>query len=114
MKTTTTAGGKSKFNYTGSLSEGFKLLFPSKPVPIKSEIVVSLLSTFKGQTLLGGFHATKSPEGSVGHYISTYQSNTMKSSLSPVYGSHIIGILKDLELVSVQKEKYSIVVTFLE
>lgn len=114
MKTTTAAGGKFKFNYTGSLSEGFKLIFPSKPVPIKSELVVSLLSTYRGQSILGGFHATKSPEGSVGHYISTYQSNTFKSCLSPVYGSHLIGILRDLQLVTVRKEKYSIVVEFLD
>jgi len=109
---TTTAGGRSKFSYTGSLADGFKLMFPSKPILIKSEIINSLLSAFKGQSVLGGFHATKSPEGSVGHYISTYQSNTMKSSLSPVYGSHIIGILRDLELVSVSKEKSSVVVKF--
>jgi len=112
MKETTTAGGRSSFKYAGSMSDGFKLLFPSKPVFVHPDILAGLLDHFKGKTVLGGFHATKSPEDSVGHYISSYKTPTLKSSLSPVYGSHIVGILRELELITVGKDGSAIIVKF--
>ncbi len=112
MKETTTAGGRSSFKYTGNISEGFKLIFPSKPIFVHPEIITGLLEHFKGKTVLGGFHATLYPENSVGHYLRNYKTPTLNSSLSPVHGSHIIGVLRDLDLVTVGKDGSALIVKF--
>jgi len=90
MPTTPTLGspGKRKeFNYTGDTLTGVTLHFDNGNPRISANLFQTILETFEGQTIPGGFCMTSPTRGGLGEWV---QQN---SSLSPRHASHIAAIL---------------------
>jgi hypothetical protein len=70
MKEIATWGERSKFNYSGSVSEGTKIVFKSGVVlKFSKEEYGKLLSYFGGKFVNIGTSRTNPPEGSLGRWI---------------------------------------------
>ena len=81
MKEISTWGGKSKFTYDGSVSEGTKIVFKSGVVlKFSKEEYEKILNFFIGKAVNIGTSRTNPPEGSLGRWIEINLSKTGTTS----------------------------------
>lgn len=88
MKKLYTWGGRSHFEFEGSVVEGTKIYFAqSAPVMVSAYDYYRLLSEFQGQTVNIGTSRTDPPAGSVGEWL---LSHVVKSNLMSYVGSILV------------------------
>lgn len=83
MKKIPTWGGRSSFQYDGSVKLGTNINFGSnitKPVFVSKQQYELLIKTFKGQTISMGTSRTSPPSGSVGEWLNQNVSSTVLAS----------------------------------
>jgi hypothetical protein len=83
-------GDKSKnFSYSGSVSEGIEAVMgQGSPMTFSVAAFQSLLSTFQGKKVAGGFSMTRPTPSGLGQWI-----QTTHGPLTPRHGSFIAAIL---------------------
>jgi len=112
MKTTTTAGGRTSFQYEGSTSSDIRLRFKSAQITIPVKLIQAILTNFKSKTVIGGFSMTSPPIDGLGYFIQEYSKSELNRSLSPRYASHLSAIFRDEGLAKLTKDGNKIMVNF--
>jgi len=84
---------RTKFTYCGSVKEGVTLHFTGRP-KISSQFFQSILNTFAGKSIPGGFNMTNPKVGGLGEWVETNSSLLNSVKLSPRHASFIAAILE--------------------
>lgn len=112
MNTTTTAAGQSTFKYDGNLNDGYELYFKKLTVKLPPKLIEAVLKEFSGKCVVGGFSMTEPAKGGIGYFIREFSKENLSRGISPRYGSHIVALLRDQDLVEVSQEGRRVMVNF--
>lgn len=95
MPTITTLGSpakKTRFTYTGSVTDGVILEFTGRP-RVTAEFFTAIMNQFRRETIPGGFSMTNPTPGGLGIWVQENSPHKNAVRLTPRHGSFIAAIL---------------------